>query len=107
MQKRKLGRSDLEFSPIAFGGNVFGWTADEATSHRFYENNRRRFTTAALYEVDHILIGARRDDGREDESTCAAHPPRLHLSGSRFIPPRSFGGASRDRAADGEDVRLR
>ena len=33
MQMRKLGKSDLEFVPIAFGGNVFGWTADEATSH--------------------------------------------------------------------------
>jgi len=33
MQKRKLGNSDIEFAPIAFGGNVFGWTADEATSH--------------------------------------------------------------------------
>lgn len=33
MEKRKLGNSDLAFAPIAFGGNVFGWTADEATSH--------------------------------------------------------------------------
>jgi len=32
MVKRKLGRSALEVAPIAFGGNVFGWTADEATS---------------------------------------------------------------------------
>ncbi|MGH8431401.1 MAG: aldo/keto reductase, partial [Solimonas sp.] len=32
MEKRKLGRSGLEFAPIAFGGNVFGWTADEKTS---------------------------------------------------------------------------
>ena len=37
MQKRKLGKSDLEFVPIAFGGNVFGWTADEATSHRLLD----------------------------------------------------------------------
>ena len=37
MQKRKLGQSDLEFAPIAFGGNVFGWTADEATSHRILD----------------------------------------------------------------------
>ena len=37
MQKRKLGRSDLEFVPIAFGGNVFGWTADEATSHNLLD----------------------------------------------------------------------
>jgi aryl-alcohol dehydrogenase-like predicted oxidoreductase len=32
MQKRKLGQSALDVSPICFGGNVFGWTADEATS---------------------------------------------------------------------------
>jgi len=37
MQKRKLGKSDLEFVPIAFGGNVFGWTADEATSHKLLD----------------------------------------------------------------------
>jgi aryl-alcohol dehydrogenase-like predicted oxidoreductase len=32
MEKRKLGNSGLEIAPLAFGGNVFGWTADEATS---------------------------------------------------------------------------
>ncbi len=32
MEKRKLGNSELEVAPLAFGGNVFGWTADEATS---------------------------------------------------------------------------
>ncbi|SKA15732.1 Predicted oxidoreductase [Enhydrobacter aerosaccus] len=37
MEKRKLGKSDIEFAPIAFGGNVFGWTADEATSHRLLD----------------------------------------------------------------------
>jgi aryl-alcohol dehydrogenase-like predicted oxidoreductase len=37
MEKRKLGQSDLEFVPIAFGGNVFGWTADEAMSHRLLD----------------------------------------------------------------------
>jgi len=37
MEKRKLGKSALEFAPIAFGGNVFGWTADEATSHRLLD----------------------------------------------------------------------
>src|SRR4026208_883657 len=29
MKNRKLGRSGLEVSPLAFGGNVFGWTVDE------------------------------------------------------------------------------
>ena len=37
MEKRKLGHSSLEFAPIAFGGNVFGWTADEATSHKLLD----------------------------------------------------------------------
>ncbi len=32
MEKRKLGQSDLLVTPIAFGGNVFGWTIDEAKS---------------------------------------------------------------------------
>lgn len=32
MNKRKLGNTGLEVAPLAFGGNVFGWTADEATS---------------------------------------------------------------------------
>jgi aryl-alcohol dehydrogenase-like predicted oxidoreductase len=32
MEKRKLGKSGIEIAPLAFGGNVFGWTADEATS---------------------------------------------------------------------------
>ncbi|KHL55817.1 MULTISPECIES: aldo/keto reductase [Xanthomonas] len=29
---RALGRSGLQVQPIVFGGNVFGWSADEATS---------------------------------------------------------------------------
>lgn len=48
MQKRKLGKSDLEFVPIAFGGNVFGWTADEATSHTLLDG----FVDAGFSFVD-------------------------------------------------------
>jgi len=32
MHYRTLGRSGLQVSPLCFGGNVFGWTADEAAS---------------------------------------------------------------------------
>jgi aryl-alcohol dehydrogenase-like predicted oxidoreductase len=32
MEKRQLGQSSLHVTPITFGGNVFGWTADEKTS---------------------------------------------------------------------------
>lgn len=33
MAERALGRSGLTVSPLAFGGNVFGWSADAATSY--------------------------------------------------------------------------
>jgi aryl-alcohol dehydrogenase-like predicted oxidoreductase len=32
MKNRRLGNSALEVSPLAFGGNVFGWTVDEQKS---------------------------------------------------------------------------
>src|SRR5512141_2416210 len=32
MERRKLGNTGFEVAPLAFGGNVFGWTADEPTS---------------------------------------------------------------------------
>ena len=37
MNKRALGRSGLQVSPLCFGGNVFGWTADEATSFQLLD----------------------------------------------------------------------
>lgn len=33
MTPRRLGRSGLSTPPLALGGNVFGWTSDEGTSH--------------------------------------------------------------------------
>ena len=33
MEHRPLGRSGLSIAPLMLGGNVFGWTADETTSH--------------------------------------------------------------------------
>ena len=32
MDKRPIGDSGLAVAPLALGGNVFGWTADEPTS---------------------------------------------------------------------------
>ncbi len=37
MTKRELGNSGLNIAPLVFGGNVFGWTADEATSFRLLD----------------------------------------------------------------------
>jgi aryl-alcohol dehydrogenase-like predicted oxidoreductase len=46
--KRKLGNSGLEIAPIMFGGNVFGWTADEPTSFRLLD----AFVAAGFNAVD-------------------------------------------------------
>jgi aryl-alcohol dehydrogenase-like predicted oxidoreductase len=37
MRKRRIGRSELQVAPLMFGGNVFGWTADEATSFSIFD----------------------------------------------------------------------
>ena len=37
MIRRRLGNTGFEVAPLAFGGNVFGWTADEATSFRLLD----------------------------------------------------------------------
>jgi len=66
--------------------------ADEATSHRFYENNRRRFTTAALYEADHILIGARRDDSA---SYAAARERAASVAAVLATEPEQFAELAR------------
>ena len=55
MDKRPLGRSGLATAPIVLGGNVFGWTADEATSFaildRFVESGFNLIDTANSYSV--------------------------------------------------------
>jgi len=48
MKKRFLGRSGLQISPLVFGGNVLGWTADEATSFQLLD----AFTAAGFNCID-------------------------------------------------------
>ncbi|KEP71406.1 alcohol dehydrogenase [Thioclava dalianensis] len=53
MQRRPLGTTGLSISPIVFGGNVLGWTADEATSFRvldaFVDHGFDTIDTADVY----------------------------------------------------------
>ena len=37
MNRRTLGNTGFDVAPLAFGGNVFGWTVDEATSFRLLD----------------------------------------------------------------------
>ena len=55
MTQRPLGGTGLQVAPLAFGGNVFGWTADEAASFRlldaFVEGGFNLVDTADVYSV--------------------------------------------------------
>jgi aryl-alcohol dehydrogenase-like predicted oxidoreductase len=53
MQMRTLGRTGLSIAPVVFGGNVFGWTADEKTSFAlldaFFDAGYNAIDTADVY----------------------------------------------------------
>lgn len=46
--RKKLGPTEIDVSPLCFGGNVFGWTADEKTSHQLLD----AFTAADFNFID-------------------------------------------------------
>lgn len=48
MELRNLGRSGIRVGPLALGGNVFGWTADESASFRVLD----AFVDAGLNLID-------------------------------------------------------
>lgn len=48
MEKRKIGKSELEVYPFSLGGNAFGWTADEATSFEILD----AYTDAGFNFID-------------------------------------------------------
>ena len=48
MQQRPLGRTGLQIAPIVFGGNVFGWTADDKRSFELLD----AFVDAGFNAID-------------------------------------------------------
>jgi aryl-alcohol dehydrogenase-like predicted oxidoreductase len=48
MDRRTLGKSGLEVSPLCFGGNVFGWTTDEQASFKVLD----AFVAAGMNFID-------------------------------------------------------
>jgi aryl-alcohol dehydrogenase-like predicted oxidoreductase len=48
MEMRRLGRSALEIAPIVFGGNVLGWTTDQAMGFRVLD----AFVDAGFNAID-------------------------------------------------------
>lgn len=55
MNKRRLGRSNIEVAPLMFGGNVFGWTIDEPISFQILD----AFVDAGFNFIDTADVYAR------------------------------------------------
>ncbi|HWU93463.1 MAG TPA: aldo/keto reductase [Sphingomicrobium sp.] len=86
VDKRSIGDSGIEVAPLALGGNVFGWTADEGTSFAvldaFVDAGGTMIDTADVYSAwvpghtggeSEALIGRwlRRDPSKRDKVVIA------------------------------------
>lgn len=79
MGKRKLGQSGLEISPLVFGGNVFGWTADEATSFKLLD----RLVDQGINCIDTADVYSRWADGHQGGESETILGKWLRHSGKR------------------------
>jgi len=59
MELRPLGRTGLEIAPLVFGGNVFGWTADEKASFGILD----AFVDAGFNAIDTADVYSRWAEG--------------------------------------------
>src|SRR5436305_13528009 len=86
VEKRQIGDSGIEIAPLALGGNVFGWTADESTSFAvldaFVDAGGTMIDTADVYSAwvpghqggeSETVIGRwlKRDPGKRDKVVIA------------------------------------
>jgi aryl-alcohol dehydrogenase-like predicted oxidoreductase len=79
MKKRKLGNSGLEIAPLAFGGNVFGWTADEPTSFRLLD----KFAAEGFDFIDTADVYSRFAPGNEGGESETIIGNWMNRSGNR------------------------
>jgi aryl-alcohol dehydrogenase-like predicted oxidoreductase len=79
MEKRQLGNSGLMVAPLAFGGNVFGWTADEATSFKLLD----AFVEAGLNLIDTADVYSRWVPGHQGGESETIIGRWLEKSGKR------------------------
>jgi aryl-alcohol dehydrogenase-like predicted oxidoreductase len=79
MKKRRLGGSELEVAPLALGGNVFGWTADEPTSFRLLD----AFVDAGFNLIDTANIYSKWQPGHRGGESETIIGNWLQQSGKR------------------------
>jgi len=103
MKKRRIGNSSIEVAPLALGGNVFDWTADEPTSFAildaFVDAGGTMIDTADVYSSwvpghqggeSESLIGRwlKRDSSKRDKIVIATKVGYLdgELVDGEFVP---------------------
>ena len=79
MIKRPLGHSGLAVALLAFGGNVFGWTADEATSFQLLD----AFVAAGFNFIDTADLYSRWAPGHQGGESESIIGRWLKKSGKR------------------------
>lgn len=79
MKKRALGKSGIEVAPLAFGGNVFGWTVGEGTSFRLLD----AFVAAGLNLIDTADVYSRWIPGNKGGESETIIGKWLKRSGKR------------------------
>ncbi len=84
MQMRALGRTGLSISPVVFGGNVFGWTADEKTSFdlldAFFDAGYNAIDTADVYSA-----WVNGHEGGESETVIGRWLKRGHVARDKAV----------------------
>ena len=113
MKTRTIGNSGLKVGPLAFGGNVFGWTADEATSFRLLD----AFVDAGFNLIDTADVYSRWAPGNQGGESETIIGRWLERTGKRdrvivatkvgmeMGPGKSGLSASRIREAAEESLR--
>jgi len=105
---RELGASGLMTPPLVLGGNVFGWTADKATSFRildrFVERGGVMIDTADVYsawipghqggESESILGEWLRTSGKRDQVLIATKVGMLDGEGGAKLAPTRIAAAA-------------
>jgi aryl-alcohol dehydrogenase-like predicted oxidoreductase len=104
---RTLGATDLETPPLVLGGNVFGWTADKATSFRvldaYVERGGRMIDTADVYsawvdghqggESERVIGEWLKASGKRDQVLIATKVGMLPGEGGEKLAPARIAAA--------------
>ena len=84
MQLRTLGKTGLSIAPLVFGGNVFGWTADEKTSFGLLD----AFAGAGFNAIDTADVYSRwapGNQGGESEAIIGKWLKRSGIARDRVV----------------------